>query len=71
MVFNLYPVRKMTTIKNARAIFLKELWENIYIDISAHPFSILADETRTSSRPKLILPSLSMRILHEKGVDTP
>ena len=71
MVFNLYLVRKMSTINNARAIFLMELLENIYIDIGAHLFSILADATRTTSRPKLILPSLIMRILYEKGVETP
>ena len=61
----------MTTINNARAIFLMELRENIYIDISVHLFSIVADTTRTTSRPKLVLPSLIMRILHEKGVETP
>ena len=44
MVFNLYLVRKMTTINNARAIFLMELWENTYIDISAYLFSILANK---------------------------
>ena len=71
MEFNLFPVRKMTTITNARAIFLMELQENIYIDISPHVFSIIADATRTTSRPKLILPFLIMRILHEKGVETP
>ena len=71
MMFNLYPVRKMTTINNARAIFLMELQENIYIDIGAHAFSIIANATRSTSRPKLILPSLIMRILHEKGVETP
>ena len=71
MVFSLYSVRKMSTINNARAIFLMELLENIYIDIGAHLFSILADATRTTSRPKLILPSLIMRILYEKGVETP
>ena len=48
-----------------------ELQENTYIDIGAHLFSILANATRTISRPKLILPSLIMRILHEKGVETP
>ena len=61
----------MTTINNARAIFLMELQENTYIDISAHLFTILANETRATSRPKLILPSLIMRVLHEKGVETP
>ena len=70
-MFNLYPIRKMTTINNARAIFLMEFRENIYIDISAYAFSIIADATRTTSRPKLILPSLIMRILHKKSVETP
>ena len=62
MMFNLYPVKKMTTISNARAIFLMELRENTYIDISAHAFSIIADETRITTREKLILPSLLMRL---------
>ena len=62
MMFNLYPVKKMTTISNARAIFLMELRENTYIDISAHVYSIIVDETRTTSRAKLILPSLLMRL---------
>ena len=47
MIFNLYPVRKLTTINNARAIFLVELKENTYIDISAHIFYTIVDETRT------------------------
>ena len=71
MLFNLYPVRKMATIDIARAIFLMELQEKTYINIDAHVFSIIAEETRTTSRPKLVLPSLIMRILHEKGVKTP
>ena len=62
MMFNLYTVKKITTINNARAIFLMELRENTYIDISAHALCIIADETRTSSRPKLVLPSLLMRL---------
>ena len=71
MMFNMYPVKKMTTINNVRAIFLMELRENTYIDISAHAFCIIADETRTTSRPKLILPSLLMRLFHVKGVEIP
>ena len=71
MMFNLYPVKKMTTINNARAIFLMELQENTYIDISAHALCIIADETRTTSRPKLILPSLLMRLFRAKGVEIP
>ena len=31
-MFNLYSVKKMTTISNARAIFLMEFRENTYID---------------------------------------
>ena len=42
ILFNLYPVRKFTTITNVRAIFLMELRERIYIDIGGHvPNSIL------------------------------
>ena len=71
MTFNLYLVKKMTTIKYARAIFLIELRENTYIDISAHIFFIIADETRTTSRVKLIFPSLLMRLFRAKGVEIP
>ena len=63
MMLNLYPVRKLTTINNARAIFLIELKENTYIDISAHIFYTIVDETRTTSRAKLIFPSLLIRLL--------
>ena len=69
MMFNLYPVKKMTTINNARGIFLMELKENTYIDISAHIFSITVDETRTTSRAKLIFPSLLIRLFRAKGVE--
>ena len=55
---------------NARAIFLMELLEKTYINIGAHVYSIIVKETRTTSRPKLVLPSLIMRILHEKYVET-
>ena len=70
-MFNLYPMKKMTTINNARAIFLMELKENTYIDISAHIFFIIANESRTTSRAKLIFPSLLMRIFRAKGVEIP
>ena len=71
MMFNLYPVKKMTTINKARAIFPIKFRENTNIDISARAFSIIADETRTTSRAKLILPSLLMRLFHAKGVEIP
>ena len=64
-------MKKMTTISNAKAIFLMELQENTYIDISAHVYSIIADETRTTSRAKLIFPSLLMRLFRAKGVEIP
>ena len=71
MMFNLYSVKKMTTINNARAIFLMKLQENTYIDISAHIFYIIANETRTTSRAKLVFPSLLMRLFRAKGVEIP
>ena len=71
MMFNLYLVKKMTTINNARAIFLMELKVNTYIDISSHIFSIIADETRTTSRAKLIFPSLLMRLFRAKVMEIP
>ena len=48
-----------------------KLRENTYIDISAHIYSIIADETRTTSKAKLILPSLLMRLFQAKGVKIP
>ena len=62
MMFNLYPMRKLTTINNARAIFLMELKENTYININAHIFFTIVDETSTTSKAKLIFPSLLMRL---------
>ena len=71
MMFNLYPVKKLTTINNARARFLMELKENTFIDISCHIFGTIVDETRTTSKAKLIFPSLLMRLFKLKGVVIP
>ena len=71
MMFNLYSVRKLSTINIARAIFLMELCKKIYIDIGAHLYNITVEATKTTSRSKLVLRSLIMRILHENGVETP
>ena len=71
MMNNLYPVKKLTTINNARAIFLMELKEKTFIDISSHIFDTIMDETRTTSRVKLVFPSLRMRIFRAKGVPIP
>ena len=49
MMFNLYPIKKLITINNARAIFLMELKEKTFIDISSHIFDTIVDETRTYS----------------------
>ena len=49
MMNNLYPVTKLTTINNARDIFLMELKEKTFIDISSHMFDTIMDETRTTS----------------------
>ena len=71
MMFNLYPFKKLTTINNARAIFLMELKEKTSVDISSHIFDTIVDETRTTSRSKLIFPSLLMSIFKKKGVAIP
>ena len=69
MMFNLYQVKKLATINNARAIFLIELKQKTYIDINAHIFYTIVDETRTTTRAKLIFPSLLMRLFRLKGVE--
>ena len=71
MMFNLYPVKKLTTINNARAIFLMELKQKTYIDISAHIFYTIVNETKTTTRAKLIFLSLLMRPFRLKGVEIP
>lgn len=71
MMNNLYPVTKLTTINNARAIFLMELKEKTFIDISSHIFDTIMEETRTTSQAKLIFPSLLMRIFRAKGIPIP
>ena len=71
MMFNLYPTRKLSTINSARAIFLMEVREKIYIDIGTHLYYIIIEATKTTSWSNLVLPSLIMRILHENGVETP
>ena len=71
MMFNLYPIKKLTTINNARAIFLMDLKEKTFIDINSYIFDTIVDETRTTSRPKLIFLSLLMRIFKKKGAAIP
>ena len=71
MMFNMYPVRKLTTINNAKAIFFMELKENTNIDINAYIFYPIVDETRTTSRAKLIFPNLLMRLFRLNGVAIP
>ena len=71
MMFNLYPVKKLTTINNARAIFLMELKQKTYIDINAHIFYTIVDKTKTTTKAKLIFLSLLMRPFRLKGVEIP
>ena len=68
MMNNLYPVKKLTTINNARAIFLMDLKEKTFIDIKSYIFDTIMDKTRTTSRAKLVFPSLLMQIFRAKGV---
>ena len=71
MMFNLNLVRKLTTINNARAIFLMELKKKTFIDISSHIFDTIVDEIKTTSRSKLIFPSHLMRLFRAKTVVIP
>ena len=71
MMFNLYLVKKLTTINNAKAIFLIKLKQKTYIDISAHIFYTIVDETKTTTKAKLIFPSLLLRLFRLKGVEIP
>ena len=48
-----------------------ELKEKTFIDISSHIFDTIMDETRTTSRAKLIFPSLLMQIFRAKCVPIP
>ena len=48
-----------------------ELKEKTFIDINSHIFDTIVDETRTTSRLKLIFPSLFMRLFRTKGVEIP
>ena len=70
-MFNLYLVKKFSTINNARAILLMKLCESTYIDISAHLYNIIVESTRMATRSKLVVLSLITRIFHNKGVETP
>ena len=71
MMFNLYSVKTLTTINNVRAIFLMELKQKTYKDIGAHIFYTIVDETKTTTRAKLIFSSLLMRRFRLKGVEIP
>ena len=48
-----------------------ELKEKTFIDINSHIFDTIVDETRTTSKPKLIFPRLLMRLFRAKGVVIP
>ena len=48
-----------------------ELKEKTFIDISSHIFDTIMEETRTTSRAKLIFPNLLMRIFRAKGIPIP
>ena len=50
---------------------LRSSSKKTYIDISAHIFYTIVDETRTTTRAKLIFPSLLMRLFRLKGVEIP
>ena len=48
-----------------------ELKEKTFIDIISHIFDTIVDETRITSKPKLIFPSLLMRLFRAIGIVIP
>ena len=48
-----------------------ELKEKTFINISSNIFDTIVDETRTTSRPKLIFLSLLIRLFRAKGIEIP
>lgn len=69
MIFNLYPVKNLTTLSQPRTLFLHYLFKKKEIDICAHIYYLLA---KCVQKKKLwmTLPFLGliMKILHDKRV---
>nr|POF27465.1 hypothetical protein CFP56_08802 [Quercus suber] len=72
MLFNLYPVRNLTTLSQPRALFLHDLYKKKDIDIYAHIYYLLA-KCVNKKKTWMTLPfsGLIMSILHQERVKIP
>ena len=72
MTFVLYPLSHYNSITEPCARFLLSLLEHLTIDFPSHfIFSIIDVHLDSTSRDKLIFPSVIMRILHHFSVPFP
>ena len=72
MLFNLYPVKNLTTLSQPRALFLHDLYKKKDIDIYAHIYYLLAKYVN-KKKTWITLPfsRLIMSILHQERVKIP
>ena len=72
MIFNLYPVKNLTTLSAPRTIFLYDLFTHKEIDISGHIFHLFVKSiNKQNSRLKLPFPSLVMSLILRARVKIP
>ena len=72
MTFVLHPLSHYNSITESRARFLLSLLEHLIIDFPSHfILSIIDVYLDSTSRDKLIFPSVIMRILHHFSVPFP
>ena len=66
MIFNLYPVKNLTTLSGPRTIFLHDLFTHKEIDISGHIYQLFVKCVR-KRKTKMTLPFPSL-IMSLKGM---
>ena len=72
MIFNLYPVKNLTTLSTPRTIFLFNLFTHKEIDIYSHIYHLFIKSiTKRSSRLTLPFPSLVMFLISRARVKIP
>ena len=72
MIFNLYPVKNLTTLSAPRTIFLFDLFTHKEIDIYGHIYHLFIKSiTKRSSRLTLPFPSLVMSLILRARVKIP
>lgn len=72
MIFNLYPMRNLTTVSQPRTLFLLNLYTRKDIDICAHIYHLLAKcILKKNTRMTFPFPRVIMSILHHEEVNLP